>query len=503
MKTKILLLLTIGLMMNTACMEDFLEEEAFSEFTEANYYIADEDFVNLVNGIYAPLDGMLLGFNHSNATASAVATTISASYEPFDVFNNAILPGNGTIDGLWSSMYSGITRANSALERMENFSFTNTALESRLIGETKFLRAYYYFNLVRWYGAVPLLEEPVTNFSSIDDVVAVSSIPRATLDALYGLIENDLSDAASKLSPISSLRGTPDLGRASREAAQALLGLVYLTTGEYGKAETELLKVENSSGLRLTDDYSCVSGSNTVESIFEIQFAGDNAMSRNGLNNQVPPEGSGQGNIAFEQPVGAIFAELQFFHSFASNDRRLKEFFITEYTLNGQTVPYWEFPQPAPHFAKYVKTVEYSDINYPLIRYADVLLMIAEAKLQNGKAVSEAEPYINLVRNRAGLDDITSGLTNEQFMDSLFLERKKELCLEGHEFFDSKRFGKLISDVEASAQYNQMLITNHPDTSLLALPRPSELDISTDNLLWPIPVETLDRNDQLQQNPGY
>ena len=166
-------------------------------------------------------------------------------------------------------------------------------------------------------------------------------------------------------------------------------------------------------------------------------------------------------------------------------------------------IPFWEFAQAAPHFGKYIKTVEYSDINYPILRYADVLLMIAEAKIQNGKSVGEAEPYINAVRNRAGLADITSGLTTEQFMDSLFVERKKELCLEGHEFFDSKRFGKLISDVEASIAFNRELIANNPDTSLVALPRGANISVTAENLLWPIPVNSLERNDQLTQNPGY
>ena len=481
-----------------------MEEEAFSEFTDANFYTTDADFEFIVNGIYEPLDGMLLSFNHANATASAVATTINASYEPFDKFDNAILPGSGPVNGLWSSMYNGINRANSALEQMDEFSFSDPALEERLRAEARFLRAYYYFNLVRWYGDVPLLETANTNFSSIDDVVTVSSIPRSSVEEVYSLITDDLTFAVDNLPLLAELKGRGDEGRATQEAANTVLGLVYLTRGDYDNAETTLLRVENSSGLALTSDYSSVSGSNTSESIFEIQFAGGNSASRNGLNNQLPPEGSGQGNIAFEQPVGAIFAELQFFHSFDSADRRLAEFFITEYTDDdGNVVPYWQFAQPAPHFGKYIQTVEYSDINYPLFRYADVLLMIAEAKVQNGKSVTDAEPYLNQVRNRAGLPDITSGLTVGQFIDSLFLERKKELCLEGHEFFDSKRFGKLVSDVEASIAYNRELIANFPDTAVIALPRDPNIMVTEENRLWPIPISSLERNDELTQNEGY
>jgi len=503
MKLIKLIIFSLSVLLLGSCMDDFLEEEAFSEFTDANFYTSDADFVNIVNGLYEPLDDMLLQFNHANATSSAVATTINASYEPFDKFDNAILPGASAINSLWGDMYSGITRANSALERMNEFTFSDETLGNRLKGEARFMRAYYYFNLVRWYGDVPLLEGAVTNFSSIDDVVEVSSVPRTSTDEIYALIMDDLNFAAGNLATLADLRGTPDEGRATQEAANTLLGLVYLTRGEYNDAETTLLKVENSSGLALTPDFSCVSGSNTIESIFEIQFAGDNAASRNGLNNQVPPEGSGQGNIAFEQPTGAIFAELQFFNSFSPNDKRLSEFFITEYMDGGEVVPFWEFAQAAPHFAKYVNTVEYSDINYPILRYADVLLMIAEAKVQNGKPVTEAEPYLNAVRNRAGLPNITSGLPAAQFMDSLFLERKKELCLEGHEFFDSKRFGKLISDVEASIEFNRNFKEMYPDSSLVALPRDPNISVTTDDLLWPLPVNSLERNDELTQNPGY
>ncbi len=501
MKNNIIVIFTVAAAFLTGCMEDFLKEEAYSNFTEANFYTSDEDFVFAVNGVYQPLDAMQADLVLDNANASAVGTNQN---NPFDQFDNSQLPNN--TGGIWDDMYTGINRANSALERISEFTFADPNLQVRLQAETRFLRAYYYFNLVRWFGDVPFLEKPLTNFSSIDDVVRASSIPRTTSSEIYTAIIADLEFAVTNLPTIAELRGTADTGRANQEAANTILGLVHLTMGNYGLAESTLLMVENSSGLALTTEYlganGCIGGSNTIESIFEIQFAGATSSNRAALANAIVPVDAV--GISPEQPNGAIFAELQFFHSFSPNDKRLNDFFRTSWPTNAGTVNYWEGADPMPHFKKYEDANdETSAINQPLFRYADLLLMIAEAKARNNKVV-EAEPYINQVRNRANVADITSGLSVDQFLDSLFVERNKELCLEGHEFFDAVRFGKLISSVQGSAQYNTDLKTNFPDTAVLAIPLVSQVNIDQTNLLWPLPANTVERNDAItSNNPGY
>ena len=492
------ILLIIVALSFSGCMEDYLEEEAFNDFTEANFYTSDDDFVFIVNGVYEPLDGVQSDLVFQNSWYSAVGS--AADFNNFDEFDNVQLPS--MVSGIWNDMYTGITRSNSALERMSEYQFTDMNLGTRLEAETRFLRAYYYFNLVRLYGDVPFIDEALTNFSSIDDVVNASAVPRTSTETIYQAIISDLQFAAANLSTLEDMRGTPDMGRASQEAANTVLGLVYLTRGDYADAETTLLQVEGSSGLELTPDYSCVTGSNTIEAIFEIQFAGESASSRQALANAIVPKGAP--GISPEEPTGNIYAELRFFHSFDTADARYKAFFRTSYEDDG-TVNWWQFAEPMPHFKKYEDPDDdTSPINQPLFRYADLLLMIAEAKVQNGKPVSEAEPYINQVRNRAGIPDITTGLTPEQFMDSLFVERNKELCLEGHEFFDAKRFGKLISEVQASVQYNEDFKSMYPDTAVLATPRAADVNIDETNLLWPLPTNTLERNDAINENnPGY
>ncbi len=403
---------------------------------------------------------------------------------------------------MWNNSYRGISRANSALERIDDFGgFTTDGLKERLISEARFLRGYYYFNLVRLFGDVPLITEATTNFSSYDDVTELF-VERDPAAAVYELIQDDLTYALGNLPDLASLRGTDDEGRATTEAAAAILGLMHLTLGDYAAAESQLLPLYNSGGLALTEDYAAVNGSNTSESIFEIQYAGGNPASRNGLNNQVPPKNSGRGNIAFEEPSGQVFAELAFFNSFSESDLRKETFFITEFVhpSTNEVVNFWEFAEPMPHFGKYVKTTEFSDINYPLIRYADVLLMIAEALIET-QGVAAAVPYINEVRSRAGLDDLPTMLTPDQVRDSLFVERQKELCLEGHEWYDAVRFGKLVEVVTASVNLNQQFVASFPDSSLLATPQ--EAPVSEFNTLMPIPDSAIEDNDKLTQNDGY
>lgn len=490
-----------GLLILGGCMEDFLEEESFSNFTEANFYDNDEDFVFVVNGVYQPLDSYQNNLITRNALASATGT---APNDRFDQFDNSQMPGG--VGGLWNNMYSGINRSNSALQRIDEFNFDDEGLKSRLKAECHFLRAFYYFNLVRWFGDVPLIVNPLTNFSSIDDVISASAIPRTTVQEVYTLIIEDLTLARESLPTIEQVRGTENLGRATVEAANTVLGLVYLTTEDFANAETTLLLVENSSGLALTEEYlgedGCIGGSNTIESIFEIQFAGETSGSRAALANAfVPTDAVG---LSPEQPNGDIFVELQFFDSFNSNDKRLQDFFRTQWNTNAGPVNFWEAADPMPHVKKYEDPDdETSDINQPLFRYADLLLMIAEAKARNNK-MSEAEGFINQVRARAQVANVTTGLSQAQFLDTLFLERNKELCFEGHEYFDAKRFGKLISSVRASAQYNTDLLVINPDTTVLAIPRIDQVNIDETNLLFPLPENTVELNDAIPtNNPGY
>lgn len=484
----------------SGCFERYLEEESFNSFTEQNFYTSEEDHVAVVDGIYAQLPGYLFPLTYLNAISTNVAT--SQNRIDLDELDRAGLVTNGDVSSMWNNSYRGIARANSALERIDAFGgFTTPGLKERLLAEARFLRGYYYFNLVRLFGDVPLITTPTTNFSTYDDIVALF-VTRDPAADVYALVKSDLTFAKANLPSLPAFRGTSDDGRATTEAAAALLGLVHLTLKEYGEAAGQLQPLHNAAGLALTPGYEGVNGSNTSESIFEIQYAGSNSSSRNGLNNQFAPKGSGRENIAFEEPAGTIYAELAFFDSFDDDDARREAFFITEYTdpSSGEEVPFWEFTEPGPHFGKYVKTTEFSDINYPILRYADVLLMIAEALLET-QGVGAAVPYVNEVRARAGLDGLPTTLSVEEMRVALLAERQKELCLEGHEWFDAVRFGKLVELVTASVDYNLQFQQTYPDSSLLATP--TQVDISAINNLMPIPDGARDDNENLTQNEGY
>lgn len=401
---------------------------------------------------------------------------------------------SGIVSDIWNTHYRGIYRCNYLISRIPQITFTATdpVPPGRLLGEAKFLRGLFYFNLVRIFGGVPLITRRITQ-------PAEAAVARASAEAVYAQIEQDLLDAVEGLDPVTRYRAGGEgyeLGRASRGAAQALLARVYLTRQDWARAAQYAGEVINSGHYRLAPNYAenFTAGrgaENIDESVFEIQFSNASeavaayttsymtvpetgAITSGGYGNNYPTDNTNPPDTRAVNGGGLVQA-------YEEGDRR-KAVSISNY--DGKVNRFLA--------NKYFNTVDIfrrSAANYPVIRYSDVLLMYAEAVNELSGPTPAAYEAVNRVRRRAfGLPpdspserDLPPGLTQAQFRERVYQERRVELAFEGHRWFDLVRTGRAIDVMIAQGRNN----------------------ITQNKLLFPIPAGERIKNELLEQNPGY
>jgi tetratricopeptide (TPR) repeat protein len=355
------------------------------------------------------------------------------------------------------------------------------------MGEAYFLRAHYYFILARYFGDVPLVTKPL---SSDDDLFPA----RNPVSDIYDLIISDLKNAITLL-PQKSTYSQKDMGRASKGAAYGILAKVYLTLGNYQEAVNMATQVEGL-GYSLNPNYADnfnIENENSQESIFEVQYASDGGYSFWDNENQASwaspfmgPRGANfvGGGYGWNQPT------QEFMNQYEDGDARKDittlyqgcpsfdgKDYESSYSYTGYNVRKFLVP------LSIVPSYDNSPLNFPVLRYADVLLMKAEALNELGQT-SQAETYLNRIRNRAGLSNIQTGLSQNDFRDAVLKERRLELAFEGQRWFDLIR-------VE-NGQYG-----------LDFLHSIGKSNASQKHLLFPVPQIEIDRNPKLTQNPGY
>jgi hypothetical protein len=401
---------------------------------------------------------------------------------------------NGRILKNWQQHYYGINRANIAVDGVSRTAasvFVTAGLQARLIGEAKFIRALLYFNLVRLFGPVPLI---LHNPTGVD--ISSMAVARSPRDSVYAQIVGDLQDAIASL-PASY--PAADVGRVTSGAAHALLAKVYVTRRDWGLAQTELLKVLTAGtfagatgnyGYGLFANYKDAFGKatkNGVEHVFSVEYQslGGETGATQYLSQSFTSFNTG--TYPIDIPSDSSVSKL-----FASTDTRKAVTFYTSQVnaATGQTVV---FNNPyTPYFNKFVdysitplNNQTTSGINYPVIRYAEVLLLYAEVLNElGGGPGADAYTAINGVRSRANVPALTAGLGVADFRDSLFVERRKEFIQEGQRWFDLVRRG--------GAYYlaAQHAIAQHAAATL------------TDTL-YPIPITEIQLDPLLTQNPGW
>lgn len=518
-------LLSILLLFGALSCNSFLEEPARSTPTLTEIFNSESAAVSFVNGAYANMlesDWWQINFFRQitdmatddgwagNTEQPRPDITSIAHYNNIDI-------GSSYFQTFWNYQFRGIAKCNVIIQEIENVDF-DEELKSRLIGEAKFLRGFFYFELVKNFGGVPVVE-------TFDELLQpeVTQYSRSTAEEVYSLIEQDFLDATERL-PLKSQYASTDVGRATKGAAQAFLAKVYLYQERWADAVRLTQEVIDSGEYQLEADFSKVwnvTNPNGVESIFEVQYKSDPTFrlggvfgittgSRNdgGWNWGVPSshlekafldEGDSirlrntiikHGEPVFGDPAVEAFN--------AAPDRNKsgrinRKFYIPQ---EHRAIPYVQTNLP---------------LNHILMRYADVVLMHAEASYFTGNETA-ALNSLEIIRDRVNLTT-DMNLSGDALRDAIWKERRLELALEQQRLYDIRRqkvngvpvintiFGPngsfVVYNTEVSNDPFELANINEDQA------KGKTFDPSK-HLLWPIPTSEIQlSNGRIVQNPNY
>jgi hypothetical protein len=473
----------------TGCGKDFLNRNNPGDLSYDKVYKSEKDFEAALAGCYQSINGpattnVYLGDIISD-NVYVTRYNPTGDLPDFDKLSFSAL--NGTLSGYWSDNYKTIERVNFLIDKIATSTIEEQKVK-RIIAEARFLRAYSYFNLVRIFGDVPLHDKPV-------DINKVYDVPRSKAEDVLKLAIDDLKEAEN----VDSYRAPDELakkgGRVTPVAAKALLGKVYLWQKDFQNAETTLGDiVENSGSLGLAlENLSTLYDPDkpfNKEIIFSINYARSTGLGSPFVSTLIPyntPPGI-YPNITV--PTGSGFGMIEPFvaSKFLPSDKRsslIDSAIFTNLGIKDTNIYSLKYVDPLTTFNSL------SGSNTIILRYADVLLMYAEALNENSKTAL-AYQYINQVRVRAGIGDLPAGYSKAQMFKALADERQKEFLLEGDRWFDLRFRGidflkQAMNDFKPNAY----------------LPRNRDIVIKDNYILFPIPEDQIQIKPLLKQNDGY
>ncbi len=481
-----LIAVVVGFFMLAGCAKEFLDVKPEGQITPEGYYSTPERARELVNSIY---NNMLQWDEHTfswigississdDADKGSSAGDTGADKDKLDNFTEGA--SDISVNEIWVANYRGITRANLALSILPGIAIEQS-LKNRLMGEAKFLRAYYYWNLVRTYGGVPLINSVI---DPTNDAEVNQAMIRASVDQIYNQIISDLQYASDSLWTKTEYQST-EVGRATSGAAKGLLSKVYLYQKNWQACFDMAQDVINSGEYALVDDYSTIwreVGENSSESLFEVQAVGGPIAL--GVQQYSLVQGvRGQFGWGFNTPSES----LNNAYETADTIRRNATMIYPGETLWDGTVIIDNTPNPRYNQKAYISKTEetfngndeQTNKNIRVLRYAEVLLIHAEAANELGNS-SFALSSLNEVRQRVNLSDIT--VTDQaQLRQIIWHERRVELGMEHDRFFDVIRQGR------GAELFGPLGF------------------IAGKNEVFPIPQSQIDiSNGLLTQNPGY
>jgi hypothetical protein len=511
----------------SSCKNNFLNEFPEGQLNEKNFFKSTADFQQAVTGAYAPLRGAIDATRGTYVAGSGINNIAffmdemrsdnthydynakdrgGLGYEQIaDFLDDA---PNGVVLSRYRAAYTGISRTNVILDRLQTIDFTMTEADKNVItGEAKALRAHYYFDLVRHYGAVPLhLHEVKTAGDAF--------LARTGVDSIYQQIISDFTDALGLLAAPAKF---PQSGHITKGMVATELALVYMTQQKFDLA-VPLLQSVTTMGYDLLPTYAEVfdpNKKNSIESIFEIQYKdGTDGQQGNLIYRFIPvtPNTLNILGITYNNTDGGWNVPTDdMIAAYEAGDKRLDESIaVIEGTLNSNTdfiperivsIVGYAGP-PAGKIAKrFIKKylhppytlVNNTKDNWPVFRYADVLLMLAESLNETNKS-GEALPHLNRVRRRAGLlNDITT-TDQAQLREIIAKERRVELAFENKRWLDLVRTNKAVAVMNAhglvmKATYGYLL--------------PTSYNVNDNKLVFAIPFAERQINNKLTQNLGY
>jgi hypothetical protein len=500
-----------------SCGDNFLNLYPEDKSTEGNYWETETHFEQALNGAYSSLRSIygtaVMGYlmmemraDNTHYTYYSIDRGEHLQYRE-NIADFLVTEQNQWVGRMWEELYKGIGRTNAVIDRINDATLPED-FANGIIGQAKFLRAFYYFHLVQLYGGVPL---QLTEIKKSEDAF----IPRASVEEVYTSVIKDVTDAINLLPVVNEK--LPRSGRATKGAAQMLYAYVLMTkpNRDYKEAEAQL---KNILGMNyaLEADYAEIFNpvnKNGTESIFEVQYLEGDIGLENGIIYHFLPKslssvlatgisigfGNNSDRGGWNIPTQA-FIEL-----FDTKDKRLNasvsmavghrevdsELLIYEDVLNVGDPDIANYQIVIPFINKYrhphAKEFNTND-NWPVFRLADTYLLLSECLIEQGNA-GEALSYVNKVRERAGLDPLTNISA-----DLLMHERRLELAFENHRWYDLLRTGKALSTM---AEYGKYIKSVDPNVTERAY------QVKEEYLLFPIPYRERYTNTNLVQNPGY
>ncbi|MBQ8335585.1 MAG: RagB/SusD family nutrient uptake outer membrane protein [Tidjanibacter sp.] len=492
--------------------EDWLREDAPGNTKLEDFFTSGQTALQAVNAAYYPMGWEYNNTYYSEWFVGDIASddavkggqNLTDMADAYDIENFKTVASNTLLLDYYRAQYQGISRCNFALTYIPTIELDETldeATRNRYVGEAKFLRAFYYFRLVRMFGDVPLVDFVIDSSNNWKQ-------PREKAEKVYEFILSELEEAEALL--VEKSKMTPEeLGRVTKGAAQALLLKVNLYCGNYAAAKGWGEAVINSGEYSLNQNYMdnfYLAGENGPESVFEIQYAEDptsdygegNGFTRGTFTVILTRSRStvlcgGNAGWGFNKPSQDLYDEYE-----EGDPRR-------DFTIINPTDAQIETPAQEIYLGSRYMSRKYAlqdvdgsyialshatraPINRKEIRYSDVLLMYAEACIEGGQSadLAAAKSYINMVRERVGLEGIDSATR-----EALRNERRGELAMEGHRWFDLCRWGIAGATMNAyKAKYSAAEGAEMADF------------VVGKHELMPIPSEEVRLGD-LTQNNGY
>ncbi len=513
MKKTLLALLILFVILGPSCKKD-LDQLPISTATTETFYKQPSDFLQGVNAVYNSLRGYpdrLMALSEVRSDNIYPSNDVGRDPDPINNFSPGIA-SNVYVEEAWTANFNGIFKANTVLEQIsKNGGFIGSApLAKRLEAEARFLRGFYYFDLIRYFGKVPIIDHPVAASEAI-------TIGRSSVADVYAFIIADLQFAIANLP--ANYAGTfpnytaADVGRATKYAAEAILGLVYMTRSgpTYGIEGPGMGLNEWNLAVPLFNDiissgqfvfnpsftnifaYSNQNPSTNKEAVFDVMYlTGQNPvlgatypwfLVPQSYFNSLPA-----GNTPANGALGVPSVSNDLVSKYAANDsRKSPTIHTTAFTYSGA-------PDAHPFYRKYLDTTKIPTsrfvwgINFIAVRYTDILLLKAECVLHGapGSQATDVDAVVNQVRARAGQPAI-SNVTLAQLFD----ERRKEFAAEGSRWFDLQRSGDLITIMNAWRTVEDAAL--HKMNAIVP-----------NYIIYPVPQSQLDAAPGLYgQNPGY